>query len=119
MKKLFDFSFEIEFYLRIAISFTIVHQGFYLLLHNTNLDFMTQVVSYWLVGSISFYGVGILIETGIKSNEIFRDKLTTRGKKIKTQPFPSFTAKGIVIGEIRSFIAALIILSLADLNLWL
>jgi hypothetical protein len=88
MKKFFNFCFEIEFYLKVAISCTIVHQGFYLLLHNTKLDFMTQVVSYWLVGSISFYGVGILIETGIKSNEIFRDKLTTRGKKIKTQPFP-------------------------------
>jgi sterol desaturase/sphingolipid hydroxylase (fatty acid hydroxylase superfamily) len=113
IQKIFNFCFEIEFYLKIAISCTIVQQIFYLLLHHTKLDFMAQVVLYWLVGSISFYGVGILIEKGIKSNNGLRDKLTARGKKIKTQPFPSFTVKGIITGEIRAFISALIILSLA------
>ncbi len=113
MQRFLNFCFEIEFYLKIAISCTIVQQGFYLLLNNTKLDLMAQVVLYWLVGSISFYGIGILIETGIKNNDNLRDKLTARGKKIKNQPFPAFTIKGIVIGEIRAFIAAFIILSLA------
>ncbi|NMG21425.1 sterol desaturase family protein [Brasilonema bromeliae] len=108
---------EIEFYLKIAISSTIIQQIFYWPLHNIELNFLTQVLLYWLVGSVSFYSIGLFIEKVIKKNDTLREKLTARVKKVKKQPFPSFTAKGIIIGEIRSLIAALIILYLApDVN---
>ncbi|MEH2265917.1 sterol desaturase family protein [Nostoc sp.] len=113
MKKIFNFCFEVEFYLKIAISCTIVQQIFYWLLHNIELNFIAQVLLYWLVGSVSFYSIGLFIEKVIKKNDNLRDKLTARVKKVKKQPFPSFTAKGIITGEIKSLIAALIILYLA------
>jgi sterol desaturase/sphingolipid hydroxylase (fatty acid hydroxylase superfamily) len=113
MQKLFNFSFEIEFYLKIAISCTIIQKIFYWLLQDIELNFLSQVILYWLVGSISFYSIGILIEKGIKSNDILRNNLTARVKKVKNQPFASFTVKGIITGEIKAFISALIILYLA------
>ncbi len=113
MQKIFNLCFEIEFYLKIAISCTIVQQVFYFLLNTVELNFITEVLLYWLVGSISFYCIGILIEKGIKSNDVLREKLTTRVKQVKKQPFPSFTLKGIITGEIKALISALIILYLA------
>lgn len=113
MQKLLNFCSEIEFYLKIAISCTIVQQLFYLLLNNIEIDLITQVLLYWLVGSISFYSIGILIEKGIKSNDVLKDKLTARVKTVKNQPFPSFTVQGIITGEIKAFLSALIILYLA------
>ncbi|MGB5593223.1 MAG: sterol desaturase family protein, partial [Crocosphaera sp.] len=38
---------------------------------------------------------------------------TTRVKQVKKQPFPSFTMQGIIRGEVKAFISALIILSLS------
>ncbi|MEH2140772.1 hypothetical protein [Nostoc sp.] len=102
MKKIFNFCFEVEFYLKIAISCTIVQQIFYWLLHNIELNFINQVLLYWLVGFISFYSIGLLIEKVIKNNDDLREKLTVRVKKVKKQPFPSFTAKGIITGEVKS-----------------
>ncbi|MEH2206189.1 MAG: sterol desaturase family protein [Nostoc sp.] len=113
MQKLLNFCSEIEFYLKSAISCTIVQQVFYLLLNNIEIDFITQVLLYWLLGSISFYSIGILIEKGIKSNYVLRDKLTARVKTVKNQPFPSFTVQGMITGEIKAFLSALIILYLA------
>ncbi|MBE8971265.1 sterol desaturase family protein, partial [Nostocales cyanobacterium LEGE 12452] len=113
MPKILNFCFEIEFYLKIAISCTIVQQVFYLLLNNIKINFITQVLLYWLLGSISFYSIGILIEKGIKSNDVLRDKLTARVKTVKNQPFPSFTIQGIITGEIKAFLSASIILYLA------
>lgn len=113
MKKFFDFCCEIEFYIKIAISCTIIQQIFYWLLHSIELNFITQVLLYWFVGSVSFYSIGIFLEKIIKQNDTLRNQLTARVKKVKQQPFPSFTLKGIIIGEIRSFIAALIILYLS------
>jgi sterol desaturase/sphingolipid hydroxylase (fatty acid hydroxylase superfamily) len=113
MQKFFNLCFEIEFYIKIAISCTIVQQVFYFLLHDIELNFITQVLLYWLVASISFYGIGILIEKGIKSNDILREKLTARVKQVKNQPFSSFTVQGIITGEIKAFISALIIFYLA------
>jgi sterol desaturase/sphingolipid hydroxylase (fatty acid hydroxylase superfamily) len=113
VQKLFNICFESEFYLKIAICCTIVQQVFYWLLHDIEIDFMTQVLLYWLVGSVSFYSIGIFIEKGIKSNPVLSDKLTARVKQVKEQPFPLFTVKGIITGEIKAFISALIILSLA------
>ena len=113
MQKLFDFFYEIEFYLKITISCTIFQQVLYFLLKHIKLNFIVQIIVYWTIGSISFYLIGILIEKGIKSKETLRNKLTIRVNKIKKQPFPSFTLKGIFLGEIKAFISALVILSLA------
>jgi sterol desaturase/sphingolipid hydroxylase (fatty acid hydroxylase superfamily) len=113
MQTFLNLCFELEFYLKIAISCTIVQQIFYLLLKNSHLNFIQQVVLYWLVSSISFYGIGILIEKGVKSSDALKEKLTARVKEIKHQPFPSFTIKGIIIGEIKALISAVIVLSLA------
>ncbi len=66
MRKFFNFCFEVEFYLKIAITCTIVQQIFYWLLHNIELNFITQVLLYWLVGFISFYSIGLFIEKVIK-----------------------------------------------------
>ncbi|MGC1247783.1 MAG: sterol desaturase family protein, partial [Spirulinaceae cyanobacterium] len=49
----------------------------------------------------------------IKKNDKLRGKLNSRVKKVKKQPLPAFTAKGIMLGEIKSFTTALIILFLA------
>ena len=113
MQKILNFCFEIEFYLKIAISCTIVQQVFYLLLNNLEIDLITQVLLYWLLGSISFYSIGIFIEKGIKIKDVLRNKLTARVKKVKNQEFPSFTIKGIITGEIKAFLLAFIILYLA------
>ena len=113
VKKTFDFCVEIEFYLKIAITCTIVQQIFYWLLHDIELSFISQVLLYWLVGSVSFYSIGLFIEKVIKKNDAWTDKLTVRVKEVKKQTYPSFTTKGIIIGEIKSLIAALIILYLA------
>ena len=113
MKKFFDFCFEMEFYLKVTVTCVIFQQLLYWILLDLELNFITQVVLYWIVGSASFYGIGLFIEKVIKKNEYLREKLNTRTKKFKKQPFPNFTSKGILLGEIKSFIAALIILYLA------
>jgi sterol desaturase/sphingolipid hydroxylase (fatty acid hydroxylase superfamily) len=113
MQKFLNFCFECEFWLKIAISCTVVRQILSFLLNNIVLNFVTQVLLYWLVTSISFYGIGIFIEKVIKSNDVFRKQLTARVKQVKNQPFPSFTVKEIFTGEIKTFLSALIILSLA------
>ncbi|HEY9809413.1 MAG TPA: sterol desaturase family protein [Halomicronema sp.] len=113
MQKFFNFCSEMEFYLKIAISCTLVQQVFYFLFHNVKLNFLTEVLLYWLVSSISFYCIGIFIEKVIKSNDVWLSKLTARVKQVKKQKFPSFTAKGVIKGEIKAFTSALIILYLA------
>jgi len=113
MQKVFNFFLEMEFYLKIAISCTILQQVFYFILQGLELNFITQVLLYWLVGSVSFYGIGLFIEKVIKNNDNLREKLNVRVKKVKKQSYPSFSAKGIMIGEIRSLIAAVIIISVA------
>jgi sterol desaturase/sphingolipid hydroxylase (fatty acid hydroxylase superfamily) len=113
MQKLLNFCFEMEFYLKIALSCTIAQQLFFLLLNKLKLNFIIQVLLYWLVGTISFYAIGIFIEKLIKSNDFFHDKLTVRVKKVKKQLFPNFTLKGIITGEIKALITALIIIYLA------
>lgn len=113
MKNFLNLCFELEFYIKIAISCTLVQQVFYFLFNPIELNFITQVLLYWGVGSFSFYSLGILIEKGIKVNEALKEKLTARVKPVKHQPFPSLTVKGIIIGEIKAFISAFIILSIA------
>ena len=113
MKKIFDFCVEVEFYFKIAISCTILQQGFAWLTRDFELNFTSQVLLYWLAGSLSFYGVGLTIEKGIKSNVALTEKLNSRVKQIRKQSFPAFTFKGIALGEIRSLIVATLVLSLA------
>ncbi|MGB3693721.1 MAG: sterol desaturase family protein [Spirulinaceae cyanobacterium] len=113
MRIIFNFFFEIEFYLKVAISCTIFQQVFYWVLQDIKLNFFSQVLLYWLVASVSFYSIGVFIEKIIKKNDKLRGKLNSRVKKVKKQPFPAFTAKGIMLGEIKSFTTALIILFLA------
>ncbi|MBW4507569.1 MAG: sterol desaturase family protein [Scytonematopsis contorta HA4267-MV1] len=113
MQRFFNFCCEMEFYIKIAVSCTIVQQIFYFILKNIEISFINQVLLYWIVGSISFYGIGFLIEKGIKSNDIWRERFTARVKKVKEQTFPSFTVKGIIMGEIKTLVTALVILYLA------
>ncbi|WGV23154.1 sterol desaturase family protein [Halotia branconii] len=113
MKKFFDFCLEMEFFFKVTISCLIMQQIFYWLLHDIELNFISQVLLYWFVSSVSFYSIGFFIEKVIKNNETLKDKLTVRLKKVRKQPFPDFTIKGIMVGEIKSFITALIILYLA------
>ena len=111
--KLFNLFFEIKFFIKVAIACTLVQQLIYWLSNKFDLDFTAEVLLYWLVGSVSFYSIGIFIEKVIKTNETWRKRFNVRVKKVKEQPFPAFTAKGILIGEIKSLAAAAIILYLA------
>ncbi|MEM7591873.1 MAG: sterol desaturase family protein, partial [Cyanobacteria bacterium P01_A01_bin.83] len=113
IKLLIDFCFECEFYLKVALSCTILQQVFYWLLSTTEQKFSTQVLLYWLVGSISFYSIGFLIENIIKKNLQLTEKLTARVQKVKQQKFPLATLKGVVLGETKSLIAVTLILFLA------
>jgi sterol desaturase/sphingolipid hydroxylase (fatty acid hydroxylase superfamily) len=113
MQNIFNFCLEIEFYLKIAVSCTIVQQVFYFFLNKTEMNFITQVILYWLIGSISFYVIGIFIEKGIKSNSNLQQKLTARVQKVKPQIFPVFTVRGVLLGEVKAFASALIIIYLA------
>jgi len=113
MQKLLNFCFESEFYLKVAITCTIFQQFFYEVLGSFKLNFITQVILYWVVGSASFYTIGLFIEKVIKNNEQLRGKLNVRVKQVNKKPVSAFTIKGIVTGEIKSFIAVLIILSIA------
>ena len=113
MQKFFNLCFEIEFYLKVAIFCTIFQQLFYWILHQTELNFISQVILYWLVGSVSFYGIGIFIEKVIKNNDKLKEQFNVRTKKVKQQLFPSLNIKGFTFGEIKGFMAALIIIYLA------
>ena len=113
MRKTLGFLTEIEFFIKIAVICTLLQQLFYLFLKDIEMPFEFQVLLYYMVGSISFYGIGFLIEKCLKKNEIWRDKLNIRVVKVKEQDFPNFTPKGIILGELKSLIAAFIILFLA------
>jgi len=111
--KLFGFFSEMEFYVKIALSCTILQQGIYWLLRDVELSFISQVFLYWLVGSVSFYAIGLAIEKLIKPNPALAEKLNVRVKQVRNQKFPTFTFKGIILGEIKSLCAAALILYLA------
>ena len=89
MRKLINFLFESEFYLKVALSCAVLQQLFYWLLRDQNLGLLQQVIIYWLVGSISFYSIAWLIENKIKSNQKLATKLKARVKQVKAQAFPS------------------------------
>ena len=113
MQKILNFLVDSKFYLKVAISCTVFQQLFSWLLHDIKLSFISQMVLYWLVGSVSFYSISFLIEKIIKNNYELKEKLNARVKEVKKQPFPAFTAKDILLGEIKGLIAVVIILYLA------
>ncbi|MFM7447788.1 MAG: sterol desaturase family protein [Leptolyngbyaceae cyanobacterium] len=113
MKQLCAFMGELEFYFKVAFFCAIIQQVFYFILQNIELNFIAEVALYWLVGSISFYSIGFLIEKVIKRNAALKVKLTVRVQPIREQVFPTFTAQGILFGEVKAFISAFIVLFLA------
>ena len=113
MLKLFNLLLESVFFLKVAISCTVFQQLFYRLLHDIKLNFISQILLYWVVSSASFYSIAFFIEKVIKNNYELKDKLNVRVKTVKKQSFPALTAKGIIVGEIKGFIAVLIIFYLA------
>ena len=113
MHRIFGILTEFEFYLKIAIACMLFQQVFYAVLGNAQIDYMNQVILYWITSSLSFYGIGLFIERVIKGNDSLKNKLTARASQVKTQQFPSFTFKGFFLGEIKSIITACVVLYLA------
>ncbi len=101
MQKLFNFFFEIEFYLKVVISCTIFQQFFYWVLHDIQLNFIPQVLLYWLVGSVSFYGIGLFIENVLKKNDRLREKRNVRTKKVKNSHFLPLPQKVLLLEKSR------------------
>ena len=112
-EKIIDVWSEVEFYLKVVICCVIAQQFFHWTLGNITLNFSKQVILYWAIGSLSFYGIGLAIEKGIKQNKRLTERLTIRTVKVKEQPYPSFTAKGIVIGELKTLITVFSLLFIA------
>jgi sterol desaturase/sphingolipid hydroxylase (fatty acid hydroxylase superfamily) len=108
MKKIAIFS-DFEFFIKVAISCAILQQLFFIFFAHLKLNFITEVIIYWTIGSLSFYGIGLLIEKFIKTSALKNTHLI-RIAKVKAQKFPPFTLKGIIFGEIKSFVSAFIIL---------
>ncbi len=104
MQKFFNLCFEIEFYLKVAIFCTIFQQLFSWILHETELNFISQVILYWLVGSVSFYGIAIFIEKVIKNNDKLKEQFNVRAKKVKQQLFPSLNIKGLPLEKSRDLL---------------
>ncbi len=109
--KFFSFFTELEFFVKIAFSCAVLQQFFFIFLSNFQFNFITEVCIYWLTGSVSFYALGWLIEKVIKKSSL-KAKLLIRVAQVKEQKFPPFSIKGILLGEIKSFLTALIILYL-------
>ena len=113
MQKVLNILNEFEFFFKVAIACTIIYQFFYWMLKDIDLNFTSQVLLYWSIGSASFYGIGWLIEKVIKQNKPLQAKLNVRVKPVKPQPYPAFTARGVFFGEIKGIIAGAIVLYLA------
>lgn len=113
MKKVLGFCSELEFFIKVALACVLLQQLFHLLFGGIQVRFAVQVLLYWIAGSASFYAIGFFIEEVLKKNERLRAKLNVRVVKVKPQPYPRFTAKGIIIGEVRAVLVACAILYLA------
>jgi len=72
IQKLLNFAPGIEFYIKVAIACTLIQQVFFYFLGNSQISFINQVFLYWAIGSISFYGVGFLIEKILKAMIFWR-----------------------------------------------
>ena len=100
---------DLEFFLKVAISCAILQQVFFIFLSQLKLNFISEVIIYSITGSISFYTIGWFIEEVIKKSPL-QKSLLIRVTKVKTQKYPAFTLKGIIAGEIKSFITSFITL---------
>lgn len=103
---------ELEFFLKVALTCAIFQEIFSFVFAGRQFDFWSQVLIYWGVGSISYYLLGFLIERGIKRHSALKDRLCIRATPVRPQAFPAFTLKGILLGEIRGFLAALVIIGI-------
>lgn len=112
-QKLFAILTEAEFFLKIAITCALVQQIIYQAIGSEPLGFFHQALLLWLTGSLSFYGFGFGIEQLIKGNQALTDRLRARQTPVKTQAFPAFTLQSVVLGEIKSFATACLILYIA------
>lgn len=112
-QKLFAILTEVEFFFKVAISCTLVQQIFSRAIGSEPLGFVHQALLLWLTGSLSFYGFGLGIERLIKGNQPLTDQLRARQVSVKKQDFPAFTLQSVVLGEIKSFAIACLILYVA------
>jgi sterol desaturase/sphingolipid hydroxylase (fatty acid hydroxylase superfamily) len=112
-QKLFAILTEAEFFLKIAITCTLVQQLFYRTLGSEPLGFVHQALLLWLTGSLSFIGFGFVIERLIKGNQALADKFRARQVLVKKQDFPGFMLHAVVLGEGKSFAMACLILYFA------
>ncbi len=93
---------SIEFCFKVAAASTLVQQAFYFFIGDRQLGFGTKLLLYWLSGSLTYYAVGFFIEGVLKKNERLRARLNVRQVQVKPQPYPRFTARGLVMGELRA-----------------
>lgn len=112
-QKLFAILTEAEFFLKVAIACTLVQQLFYQALGPEPMGFVHQALLLWLTGSLSFYSFGFGIERLIKGNQALADKFKARQAPVKKQAFPAFTVQAVVLGEMKSFAIACLILYVA------
>lgn len=102
---------ELEFFLKVALTCAIFQEIFSFAFAGRQLDFLSQVLIYWGVGSVSYYLFGFFIERVIKRNGARTERLCIRATPVRSQPFPAFTLRGIVLGELQAFLAAVLIIA--------
>lgn len=103
---------ELEFYLKVALTCALVQKGLYALFGGRRLPFALQVVLFWLAGALTFYGVGSAL-LWLRGQEALRGRFSTRRVSPRVQPYPRFTARGLVQGELRSLLLCALILAAA------
>lgn len=103
---------ELEFFMKVALICAIFQEIFSFAFAGRQFGFLSQVLIYWGVGSVSYYLFGFLIERGIKRRSALKDRLCIRATPVRPHAFPAFTLKGILLGEIRGFLAALVIIGI-------
>lgn len=97
MNKFFEFGAELEFFVKVAVSCVIFQWFFAFLLQDIETHFMTNVVLFWFVSLVSFYGFGFFIENVVKKNDTLTKKLTVRVVQVKKQVYLALTVKGFLI----------------------
>lgn len=103
---------ELEFYLKVALSCALVQRGLCALFGGRRLPFAAQVVLFWLAGSLTFYGIGAAL-VWLRGQAALRGRFSTRRGSPRVQPYPRFTARGLVLGELRSLLLCALILAAA------
>lgn len=103
---------ELEFFLKVALSCAVFQAAFSFVLAGRQLDFWSQVLIYWGVGSVSYHLFGFLIERVIKRRRALKERLCIRAAQVRPQAFPAFTLKGVLLGEIQGLVAAAVIIGI-------